>query len=53
MSWLKELLHSGSFRFAMPGPPPAAPAPTALELELLGRLRVAAIKSPKTEATHG
>ena len=50
---LKELLHSGSFRFAMPGPPPAAPAPTALELELLGRLRVAAIKSPKTEATHG
>jgi acyl CoA:acetate/3-ketoacid CoA transferase alpha subunit/acyl CoA:acetate/3-ketoacid CoA transferase beta subunit len=52
---LKELLKDGGFRFAMPGPPPTAPPPSALELELLARLRVPA-RAPafsKTEATHG
>lgn len=46
---LKELLHAGGFRFAMPGPPLSAPAPSALELELLARLRVPA----KTEVSLG
>jgi acyl CoA:acetate/3-ketoacid CoA transferase alpha subunit/acyl CoA:acetate/3-ketoacid CoA transferase beta subunit len=50
---LKELLHAGGFRFAMPGPPPAAAPPTALELRMLGRLRVATTAPPKTEATLG
>jgi len=37
---LKTLLQSG-FRFAMPGPPPAADPPSAEELAMLARLRVA------------
>jgi acyl CoA:acetate/3-ketoacid CoA transferase beta subunit/acyl CoA:acetate/3-ketoacid CoA transferase alpha subunit len=37
-SALKDLLQAGGFRFAMPGPPPAAPAPSTHELELLARL---------------
>jgi acyl CoA:acetate/3-ketoacid CoA transferase alpha subunit/acyl CoA:acetate/3-ketoacid CoA transferase beta subunit len=40
-SALKELLQSSGFRFAMPGPPPAAPAPSGRELEILARLRSA------------
>lgn len=36
---LKELLHAAALPFAMPGPPPSAPPPSALELELLARLR--------------
>ena len=50
---LKELLHAGGFRFAMPGPPPAAAAPSALELGFLARLRVPAAAPLKTEATLG
>ncbi len=38
---LTELLRTSGFRFVMAGPPPSAPAPTARELELLSRLRVA------------
>lgn len=37
---LKQLLQSG-FRFVMPGPPPMAEPPTAEELAMLARLRVA------------
>jgi 3-oxoacid CoA-transferase subunit A len=36
---LKALLSASSFRFAIPGPPPLAPAVEAHELELLARLR--------------
>lgn len=49
-SALGELLRQSGFRFAMAGPPPAAAAPTARELEVLARLR-----GPQrgNEVTHG
>jgi acyl CoA:acetate/3-ketoacid CoA transferase beta subunit/acyl CoA:acetate/3-ketoacid CoA transferase alpha subunit len=51
---LTELLHNGGFRFAMPGPPPTAAAPSELELELLARLRFAAPSAgQKSEARGG
>ena len=51
---LKDLLKTSDFRFAMPGPPPIAPPPTARELELLARLRFTAEPSAKaTEVAHG
>jgi acyl CoA:acetate/3-ketoacid CoA transferase alpha subunit/acyl CoA:acetate/3-ketoacid CoA transferase beta subunit len=50
---LKELLHAGGFRFAMPGPPPAALPPSALELELLARLRIRTGSRPKAEVSAG
>jgi acyl CoA:acetate/3-ketoacid CoA transferase beta subunit len=50
---LKALLKDGGFRFAMPGPPPTALPPSALELELLARLRVPASAPSKMEATLG
>jgi acyl CoA:acetate/3-ketoacid CoA transferase beta subunit/acyl CoA:acetate/3-ketoacid CoA transferase alpha subunit len=52
-SALKELLQSGNFCFAMPGPPPVAPAPTAFELELLARLRARGGQKRKAEAKSG
>jgi hypothetical protein len=52
-SALKDLLHSGGFHFAMPGPPPTASPPTALELELLSRLRVSGSSRPKVEVSAG
>ncbi len=36
---LKQLLQSSEFRFAIPGPPPLAPAVDARELALLAQLR--------------
>jgi acyl CoA:acetate/3-ketoacid CoA transferase alpha subunit len=50
---LKELLKDGGFRFAMPGPVPAAPSPSARELELLARLRVAGPGRPRAEVSLG
>jgi acyl CoA:acetate/3-ketoacid CoA transferase alpha subunit/acyl CoA:acetate/3-ketoacid CoA transferase beta subunit len=50
---LKELLHAGGFRFAMPGPPAAAVAPTAVELQLLAGLRVRGSSRGKTEVPVG
>ncbi|MES1185844.1 MAG: CoA-transferase [Myxococcales bacterium] len=52
-SALKELLHAGNFCFAMPGPPPVAPPPTAFELELLARLRARGGPKRKSEAKSG
>lgn len=52
-SALKELLHAGSFCFAMPGPPPVASPPTAFELELLARLRARGGQKRKSEAKSG
>jgi acyl CoA:acetate/3-ketoacid CoA transferase beta subunit/acyl CoA:acetate/3-ketoacid CoA transferase alpha subunit len=52
-SALKELLHAGSFCFAMPGPPPVAPPPTAFELELLARLRARGGQKRKAEVPSG
>ena len=40
---LKQLLQSSEFRFAIPGPPPLAPAADARELALLAQLRRAAV----------
>jgi len=52
-SALKDLLQSSGFRFAMPGPPPASPAASPHELEILARLR-AGSRPPKTgEAKRG
>ena len=51
---LKDVLKTGGFRFAMPGPPPAAPPPSARELELLGRLRFVPDRTTTpSEVTHG
>jgi hypothetical protein len=51
---LKDLLKAGDFRFAMPGPSPEAPPPTARELELLAHLRFVADQPAKPgEVTHG
>ncbi len=50
---LKELLQGGGFRFAMPGPPATAPAPSAFELALLGRLRPAALGPERREVPVG
>lgn len=50
---LKDLLHSGGFRFAMPGPPAAAPAPSTHELEWLARLRYAGAVRQKVEVAAG
>jgi hypothetical protein len=50
---LKDLLHAGGFRFAMPGPPAVAPAPTAVELQLLAGLRVRGGSRGKTEVPVG
>jgi hypothetical protein len=50
---LKELLHESGFRFVMPGPPVAAPPASALELQLLSRLRVALPKAKPGEVARG
>jgi len=52
-SALKELLQSSGFRFAMPGPPPAAPPPSPRELEILARLRSAGRAKKRAGVTHG
>jgi acyl CoA:acetate/3-ketoacid CoA transferase beta subunit len=50
---LQELLRSGGFPFVMPGPPASAPAPSAFELALLGRVRVPASASSSPEVQLG
>lgn len=50
---LKALLHAGSFRFVMPGPPPVAEEPSERELELLSLLRWARGASPGGEVSRG
>lgn len=50
---LTELLKSGGFRFAMPGPPASAAPPTPHELELLARLRVMALPPAKAAEVRG
>ncbi|HYQ14691.1 MAG TPA: CoA-transferase, partial [Polyangiaceae bacterium] len=52
-SALKELLQSSGFRFAMPGPPPAAAAASPYELEILARLRVASRPKKSGEMARG